>query len=59
MKMRELSSYVPSNYIEDIRTITGKLYISSSDPNNEKYYTNITNYFKIQKTFMELISKLY
>ena len=47
MKMKELSSYVLTNYIEDVRTIVGKIYISSSDPNNEKYYT--TNYFKIQK----------
>ena len=47
MKMKELSSYVLTNYIEDVRTIVGKIYINSSDPNNEKYYT--TNYFKIQK----------
>jgi hypothetical protein len=47
MKMKELSTYMPSNYIEDVRTINGKLFISSSDPNNEKSFTNIINYFKI------------
>ncbi len=56
MKMKELSSYIPSNYIEDVKTITGKLYISSSDPNNEKYFTNITNYFNIQDQLLDRLN---
>ena len=56
MKMKELSSYVPTNYIEDVKTITGKIYISNSEPNNEKYYTNITNYFKIQEQLFDRLN---
>ena len=56
MKMKELSSIIPTNYIEDVKTITGKIYISSSDPNNEKYYTNITNYFKIQEQLFDRLN---
>ena len=47
-KMRELSSYIPSQYVEDIRTLDGKLLISCDDDQNEKYYLNINNYFKLQ-----------
>jgi hypothetical protein len=47
-KMRELSSYIPSQYVEDIRTLDGKLLISCDDEQNEKYYLNINNYFKLQ-----------
>ena len=47
-KMRELSSYIPSQYVEDIRTLDGKLLISCDDDQNEKYYLNINNCFKLQ-----------
>ena len=47
MKMRELTSFTPSMYIEDIKNIQGKVYISNEDNTNEKYYTNINNYFKL------------
>ena len=56
MKMKELSTYMPSNYIEDVRTINGKLFISSSDPNNEKSFTNIINYFKIQDQLLDRLN---
>ena len=48
MKMRELTSFTPSMYIEDIKNIQGKVYISNEGDTNEKYYTNINNYFKLQ-----------
>ena len=47
-KMRELSCYILSQYVEDIRTLDGKLLISCDDDQNEKYYLNINNYFKLQ-----------
>ena len=56
MKMKELSTYIPSNYIEDVRTINGKLFISSSDPNNEKSFTNIINYSKIQDQLLDRLN---
>ena len=46
-KMREMLSYNPSQYVEDCRTLTGKLFIYDKD-DYEKYYTNITNYYKLQ-----------
>lgn len=54
-KMKELTSFTPSMYIEDIKNITGKLYISSEIEGNEKYYTNINNFFKLQ---YQLFSRL-
>jgi len=56
MKMRELSSYIPSNIIEDNRTLNGKLIISKNDINNEKYFTNITNYFNIQDQLLDRLN---
>ena len=46
-KMREMLSYNPSQYVEDCRTLTGKLFIYDKD-DYEKYYINITNYYKLQ-----------
>ena len=37
-KMRELSCYILSQYVEDIRTLDGKLLISCDDDQNEKYF---------------------
>ena len=56
MKMRELSSYIPSNIIEDNRTLNGKLIISKNDINNEKYFTNIANYFNIQDQILDRLN---
>jgi len=46
-KMKEISSFQPSPYCEDMKTLTGKLNVSDI-PENEKYYINITNYFRLQ-----------
>ena len=46
-KMKEISSFQPSPYCEDMKTLTGKLNVCDI-PENEKYYVNINNYFRLQ-----------
>ena len=46
-KIKELNSIVPSQYCEDLKTITGKLTILYDDF-NENYYINLNNYYKLQ-----------
>ena len=46
-KIKEMNSLICSNYIQDIKTLSGKIVVVD-DENNEKYYTNINNYFKLQ-----------
>ena len=46
-KIKELNSIVPSQYCEDLKTISGKLTILYDDY-NENYYTNLNNYYKLQ-----------
>ena len=46
-KIKELNSIVPSQYCEDLKTLTGKLTVLYDDF-NENYYININNYFKLQ-----------
>jgi sorting nexin-7/30/sorting nexin-8 len=47
-KMKELSSYQPSPFIEESKTFTGNLTISAEEDENEKYYANISKYFQLQ-----------
>ena len=48
-KMKELSSYLPSPYVNEYRTFDGEIEIDKPDEGEkEKYFVNITNYFKIQ-----------
>ena len=46
-KMKELNNIVPSQYCEDIKTLSGKLTVLYDDY-NENYYTNLNNYYKLQ-----------
>ena len=46
-KMKEMTTYQPSPYAEDLKTLTGKLTVVD-DEENEKYFVNITNYFRLQ-----------
>ena len=55
-KMIEFSSHIPSEYIEDIRTINGKLYISLNDNNSDKYFNNIKNYLNIQEQLLDRLN---
>ena len=50
-KFKEYSSQIPSSYIEDYKTLEGKV-IVSHDEGNEKYFTNISKYFKLQEQIM-------
>ena len=47
LKMKELNNYNPSNFVDDMKTLTGKLKVIDDDE-NEKYFTNIKNYFKLE-----------
>jgi hypothetical protein len=53
-KMKEFISYQSPGYIEDIKTFDGKLLIVD-DEENEKYFTNISNYFNLQTQLLERI----
>ena len=55
-KMKELSSYQPSPFIEESKTFSGSLTISVDDENNEKYFANITKYFQIQTQLFERLN---
>ena len=46
-KIKEMNSIICSNYVQDLKTLSGKIMVID-DENNEKYYTNINNYFKLQ-----------
>ena len=46
-KMKELNSYIPSNFCEDLKTLKGKLFILNDDF-NENYYINVNNYLKLR-----------
>jgi hypothetical protein len=50
-KFKEYSSQIPSSYVEDYKTLDGKVTISH-DEGNEKYFTNISKYFKLQEQIM-------
>ena len=53
-KMKDLNNYVPSQYCEDLKTISGKINILNDD-NNENYYININNYLNLKH---QILSKL-
>ena len=52
-KMKELNNYVPSSFVEDLKTLSGYVLINSNDDNNnEIYFENIKSYFKINDTLL-------
>ena len=46
-KIKEMNSLICSDYIQDIKTLSGKALVIDNE-SNEKYYTNINNYFRLQ-----------
>ena len=54
-KIKEYSSFNPSNYIEDYKTLDGKIIISH-DERNEKYFININKYFSIQTQALDKLN---
>ena len=59
-KMKELSSVKVSSYIQEFKTLDGKITVSEFDSEedkiNEKYYVNIKNYFKIQGKILDKLT---
>ena len=56
--MKELASYLPSPYVNEYRTFDGEIEIDKPDEGDkEKYFVNITNYFKIQSQLFESLNK--
>ena len=56
-KMKELASYLPSPYVNEYRTFDGEIEIDNPDEGDkEKYFVNITNYFKIQSQLFERLN---
>ena len=55
-KMKELSSYQPSPYIEEYKTFSGNVVITSPEEDNEKYFKNIEKYMKIQNQIYERLN---
>ena len=60
-KMKELTTYIPSYYVEELRAFDGKLEIYNEDDKNqgnntEKYYTNVKNYFDLQSQILERLN---
>ena len=54
--MKELSSYQPSPYIEEYKTFSGNVVITSPEEDNEKYFKNIEKYMKIQNQIYERLN---
>lgn len=50
-KMKELTSFIPSPYVEDMKTLSGKLLAVDSDI-EDQYFSNIGNYFTLQGQLM-------
>ena len=54
-KMKEITSYQPSTYVEDYKTLDGKAVISH-DEGNEKYFINISKYFRLQSQLLDKLN---
>lgn len=54
-KMKEFSSFQPSNYVEEYKTLDGKAIISH-DEGNEKYFINISKYFRLQSQLLDKLN---
>lgn len=57
-KIKEMNSFQPSPYVEEIKTLTGILTVADADDEeSEKYFSNIRNYFKLQSQIFKRLSK--
>ena len=54
-KFKEYSTQQPSAYVEEYKTIDGKVTISH-DEGNEKYFTNINKYFRLQGQILDRLN---
>ena len=54
-KMKEYTSYQPSTYVEELKSLDGKVIISH-DKGNEKYFINIGKYFKLHTQILDKVN---
>jgi hypothetical protein len=57
-KMKEINN-IPAEpmYIEDIKTLTGKIKIFNDNNLNDQYFSNVQNYFKLQNQLLEKLNE--
>ena len=55
-KFKEFQTQVPSSYVEDYKNLEGKVTISH-DEGNEKYFTNISKYFRLQQQIFQRLNQ--
>ena len=56
-KKKEINSYIAPTGPEAIKTIDGTILISEDDEANEKYLTNINNYFNLQTQIYDKLNE--
>ena len=57
-KMKETNNInTPPLYIEDIKTLTGKVKIFIDNNLNDQYFGNVQNYFKLQNQLLEKLNE--
>ena len=54
-KFKEFTTQQPSAYVEEYKTLDGKVTISH-DEGNEKYFTNINKYFRLQGQILDRVN---
>ena len=54
-KFKEFQTQVPSSYVEDYKNLEGKITISH-DEGNEKYFNNISKYFRLQRQIFQKLN---
>ena len=57
-KMKEVNNYqTEPMYIEEIKTLSGKIKIFNDNNLNEQYFSNVQNYFKLQNQLLEKLNE--
>ena len=57
-KMKETNNFpAPPLYIEDIKTLSGKVKIFIDNNLNDQYFGNVQNYFKLQNQLLEKLNE--
>ena len=57
-KMKESNNNItPPLFIEDIKTLTGKVKIFIDNSLNDQYFVNVQNYFKLQNQLLEKLNE--
>ena len=57
-KMKEINNLpLPPMYVEDIKTLSGKIKIFNDNNLNDQYFSNVQNYFKLQNQLLEKLNE--